>query len=94
MNIQEAKKIIEKGIKPEYERLRQYEGYKYTGGWLEAIETVLNELDKKDKIINDMAEQMAGLTIWNNEKEEPLILMDKQEVIKYFTNKYEEGKGQ
>ena len=57
-----------------------------------AIQTVLEELDKKDKIINLIAEQLAGLTIWNNEKEEPLILMDKQEVIDYFTNKVEEYK--
>ena len=48
------------------------------------------ELDKKDKIINEMAEQLAGLTIWNNKKEEPLILMDKQEVIDYFTKKVKE----
>lgn len=44
------------------------------------------------KIINLMAEELAGLTIWNNEKEEPLILIDKQEVINYFTNKVEEDK--
>ena len=57
-----------------------------------AIQTILSELEKKDKIINDMSEQLAGLTIWNNEKEEPLILIDKQEVINYFTNKVEEDK--
>ena len=31
-----------------------------------------------------MAEQLAGLTIWDNEKEEPLILTDKDEVKQYF----------
>lgn len=39
---------------------------------------------KKDQIIDLMATQLAGLTIWNNEKEEPLILTDKEDVIKYF----------
>jgi hypothetical protein len=39
---------------------------------------------KKDKIIDKMAEQLAGIAIWNNEKEEPLILISKEEVIKYF----------
>ena len=59
-----------------------------------AIETVLSmlkqkdkEIENKDKIIDLMAEQLAGLTIWNNEKEEPLILADKEEVIKYFEKK-------
>ena len=45
------------------------------------------EIENKDKIIDLMAEQLAGLTIWNNEKEEPLILADKEEVIKYFEKK-------
>ena len=58
------------------------------------IETALNmlkekdtEIEKKDRQIDLMAEQLAGLTIWNNEKEEPLILADKEEVIKYFEKK-------
>lgn len=65
----------------------------------EAIETVLNmlkekdkEIEKKDKIIDLMAEQLAGLTIWNNEKEEPLVLYDKEEVKKYFERKVEDVK--
>ena len=45
------------------------------------------EIIKKDKIIDLMTKQLAGLTIWNNEKEEPLILADKEEVIKYFEKK-------
>ena len=47
----------------------------------------IEDKEKKDKIIDLMAEQLAGLTIWNNEKEEPLILADKEEVIKYFEKK-------
>lgn len=57
-----------------------------------AIETVLNLLEKKDKIIDRMAEQLAGLTIFDIDKEEPLILKDKEEVKQYFENKAEEEK--
>lgn len=45
------------------------------------------ELEKKDNIIDLMSEQLAGLTIWNNEKEEPVILGDKEEVKQYFERK-------
>ena len=56
-------------------------------------ETVLSELEKKDKVINEMAEQLAGLAIFDIEKDEPLVLGDKEEVKQYFTNKVErEGK--
>ena len=40
----------------------------------------VKELEKKDKMIDLMAEQLAGLTIWNNEKEKPLILTDIEDV--------------
>ena len=56
-----------------------------------AIETVLNLIEKQDKIINLMAEQMTGLTIFDIEKDEPLILGNKQDVIEYFTQKIEKG---
>ena len=49
---------------------------------------------KKNKIIDLMAEQLAGLTIWNNEKEEPLILTDKEDVIKYFKEIVERKKSE
>ena len=55
----------------------------------QAIETVLSELEKKDKIIDLMAEQLAGLAIFDIEKDEPLILGDKEEVKEYFTKKVE-----
>ena len=58
-----------------------------------AIETVLSELEKKEKQIDLMAEQLAGLAIFDIEKDEPLVLGDKEEVKQYFTNKVEkEGK--
>ena len=53
----------------------------------EFIEIVLNMLKEKDKIIDLMAEQLAGLTIWDSDKEEPLILADKEDVIEYFERK-------
>ena len=46
------------------------------------------DLTKKYKRqIDLMAEQLAGLTIWDTEEDEPLILGDKEEVINYFKNK-------
>lgn len=69
----------------------EYELYKNRVKQFETVLSMLKEKDKeienKDKIIDLMAEQLAGLTIWNNEKEEPLILADKEEVIKYFEKK-------
>ena len=47
------------------------------------------ELKKKDKIIDLMAEQLAGLAIFDIEKDEPLILGDKEEVKQYFKEKVE-----
>ena len=58
--------------------------------YIKAIETVLSELEKKDKIIDLMAEQLAGLAIFDIEKDEPLILGDKEEVKQYFKEKVEE----
>ena len=48
------------------------------------ITDLLLILGDRDRIIDLMAEQLAGLTIWDNKKDEPLILMSKEEVIKYF----------
>ena len=45
---------------------------------------VLNLIQKQESIIDKMAEQLAGLTIWNDNIQEPLILVDKEEVIEYF----------
>ena len=44
-------------------------------------------IKKKDKQIDLMAEQLAGLTIWDTEKEEPLILTDKEDIKQYFERK-------
>ena len=47
------------------------------------------ELKKKDKIIDLIAEQLAGLEIFDIEKDEPLILGDKEEVKQHFNEKVE-----
>lgn len=52
-------------------------------------ERALSDVVKTDKQIDLMAEQLAGLTIWNSKKEEPLILKDKEEVKQYFERKVE-----
>ena len=44
-------------------------------------------IQKVEQLVDLIAEQLAGLTIWNTEKDEPLILTDKEEVISYFKNK-------
>ena len=67
--------------------------YKCINNLYEPIETVLSELEKKEKQIDLMAEQLAGLAIFDIEKDEPLVLGDKEEVKEYFTKKAEkEGK--
>ena len=48
------------------------------------------QLKKKDTVIDLMAEQLAGLAIFDIAKEEPLILGDKEEVKQYFYKKAEE----
>ena len=54
---------------------------------LQYIEQVEADNYESNKIIDEMAEQLAGLAIWNNEKEEPLILGDKEDVKQYFERK-------
>lgn len=82
MNIEEAKetlKTMKENIDKKYLKARNSL----------AIETVLSELKKKEAIINEMAEQLAGLAIFDIEKDEPLVLGDKEEVKEYFTKKSE-----
>lgn len=47
-------------------------------------------LEKKEKIIDLMSEQLAGLAIFNIDKDETLILGDKEEVKQYFEDKAKE----
>lgn len=54
------------------------------------VKSVLNLIEKQQSVINEMAKQLAGLTIWNTEKDEPLILGSIEETIDYFTKKVDE----
>ena len=55
-------------------------------------ERALSDVVKTDKQIDLMAEQLAGLTIWNSKKEEPLILTDKEDVKQYFERQVNSSK--
>ena len=48
------------------------------------ISDYIDIVRQKDKLINEMAEQLAGIAIWDNKKDEPLVLMSKEEVIEYY----------
>ena len=50
-------------------------------------ERLNTKIEKKDKIINAMALQLSGISIWDDQKEEPLILMTEEEVKEYFERK-------
>ena len=55
-----------------------------------SIEIVLSMLEEKNKQIDLMSEQLTGLAIFNIDKEETLILSDKEEVKQYYENKAKE----
>lgn len=58
-----------------------------------AIEVVLSELEKKDKIINDMAIDLEYINKEILDEYDKLPYAEsKQKVIDYFTNKVEEDK--
>ena len=46
------------------------------------------ELDKKEAVINEMAEQLVGLSIYDEDKQ-LVIFKNEEEVKEYFTNKAE-----
>ena len=81
LTIEEAKHILVNDHKQRYVDELLEESWKI----------VLSELEKKEAIINEMAEQLAGLAIFDIEKDEPLVLGDKEEVKEYFTKKAEKG---
>ena len=47
-------------------------------------------IKKQNRIIDLMSEQLAGLAIFNIDKDETLILSDKEEVKQYYENKAKE----
>ena len=69
MDIEESKELLKKELANTYSEKKA-----------KAIKVVLSELDKKDKIINDMSEQLIT------------PVHSKKWVIDYFTNKVEEDK--
>ena len=76
MDIEESKELLKKELTNTYSEKKA-----------KAIETVLNELDKKDKIIDLMAEHIEKGCDFDNS------IKTKEQIIDHFTNKYEEGKG-
>lgn len=56
------------------------------------IADLLLILGDRDRIIDKMAEQLAGIAIWDIKKDEPLILMSKEEVIKYYERESKNAK--
>ena len=82
MDIEEAKKQL---LKHKKEIDEKYISARYS----KAIEVVLSELDKKDKIIDLMAEELADWYMDNRVDDRKI---DKQYVINKFTNKVEEDK--
>ena len=56
------------------------------------ITDLLLILGDRDRIIDLMAEQLEGIAIWDNKKDEPLILMSKEEVIEYFEKRCKNAK--
>lgn len=68
----------------EVKKLEKYSLYK------KEFSRLNKQLQNKDKIIDLMSEQLAGLAIFNIDKDETLILSDKEEVKQYFENKAKE----
>lgn len=79
MNIEEAKEQLKKHKK---EIDQKYISARYS----KAIETILNELEKKDKIINLMAERLEHDTEWFFSEFDDY---KKQDFIEYFYKKVE-----
>ena len=65
----------------EVKKLQKYSLYK------EEFSRLNKQLQNKDKMIDLMSEQLAGLAIFNIDKDETLLLNDKEEVKQYFENK-------
>ena len=70
----------------EVKKLEKYSLYK------EEFSRLNKQLQNKDKQIDLMSEHLARLTIFDVDKDEPLILGDKDDVKQYFENKAKEVK--
>ena len=89
MNEEEAREYIEQfiGIKKEY-KCKPIK-VKTLNNTREAIETLLNLLEKKDKIIDLMAKELVKAHEWFYSEFDNYT---KEDFIKYFENKAEEDK--
>ena len=92
--LKEKDKIIDKLKKHNYDLLRKLKNRVKEVKKLEKYSLYKKEfsrlnkqLQNKDKIIDLMSEQLAGLAIFNIDKDETLLLNDKEEVKQYFENK-------
>ena len=65
-------------------KLQKYSLYK------QEFSRLNKQVQNKDKIIDLMSEQLAGLAIFNIDKDETLILSDKEEVKQYYENEAKE----
>ena len=87
----EAKRLFEAIMKIDDERDKIKQEYDRDTHMLQNQLDLANAKNiEKDKIIDLMAEQLAGLAIFDIEKDEPLILGDKEEVKQYFKEKVED----
>ena len=94
MSNEEAQKVLD-----EMQDVRPEKLNKEAKRLFEAIMKIATERDKlkkraeeQDIMIDLMAEQLAGLAIFDIDKDETLILGDKEEVEQYFENKAKEVK--
>lgn len=89
MDIKEAKEQL---LKHKKEIDEKYISARYS----KAIEVVLSELEKNDKIIYNLAFALADYVMYYeyDKCRNPEMIKNKaKEKIEYFTNKVEEGKG-
>ena len=67
-----------------------YEEHLLTLAIIDTNKKYFDEIHKFNKIINLLAEQLAGITIFDKDKEESVVLKDKEEVINFYKKKVEE----
>lgn len=83
MNDKEAKEILNHYL--------EMEEFDNAGDFLIAIDKVLSLLEKKEKQIDLMANNLIGVVFSNNDNKE-ILFDNKEDVKKYFENKEEESK--
>lgn len=89
MDIKEANKVLSelsKDVRPEKLNEKAKRLFDAIMKIADERDLALAELDKKDKIINEVGKRMSGIGIID-EKEGIVNLKNKEEVINYFTKK-------